>query len=954
MTTSTTTSAMDPGGPGRTTGWRATRLRCQRLAEPLGIDRPRPTFAWTPAGHGDGEPSAHQILVAGDPAPLAGGAGDMWDSGRVASTEVTGVRYAGAPLAAGRRYWWTVRLWGRDGRPGPYAPPTTFETGPLGPGDWLGTWIGGGAGVSSPLLRTQFAIPAGVRRARAHVAALGYYELRVNGARVGDRVLDPATTSYVHDPDLRDAAGQPARIPRASVLYSTYDVTDRLVAGENAVGLMLGHGWYSAEPENGPGPMPRTPYGDRPAALLQLEIETEDGEHLTVTSHEGWRTAPGPVRYNDYAHGERYDARRESPGWDAPGHQAEGWTPVTAISPPDTVPRSQPGQPIRVIETLRPVATRTTEDGRRLVDFGQHFSGWTRIRVSGPAGAEVTLRHAGEVTADGELDDDANMGAWLTARQTDTYVLRGEGEELWEPRFTLHGFRHLEVTTSDPAVRVRELAGRVVHSDLARVGEFGCSDDLLNRIHRNVLWSFRASFQGFPQDAADRGERVGWVGDPGWSVEDYLYDFDASAFWLKWLDDLADTQLPDGRFPTICPIHWRGMVDPDDWEVPDDQEIPPLPTWPYTDLTDFAMTSFASIVWNLYRFHGDRAILEDHYPAMRRGLEHLRSRADGLILREGLGDHMEPQPDGTCSVSPKRTPVALTSTAWFHAVTTMVADAAETIGRGVDAREYRALAAAIRTAFNDAFLDPRTGRYATGSQTAQAMALWHGLVPDEHRERVVEALVDRITEQDDGHLETGTMGTAALQHVLPEVGAADVMYRIATRTTFPSWGHQVVNGASTVWETWGGDRTFSRNMKLLALISTFLYNDVAGLAPAAPGWRVVRMRPRLTEQLTHAHARVRTVRGDAAVDWRTEYDALVLTAQVPAASTAEIWLPTDRFGDDDARLALTVDGVPLPPGGHAPGVRRVTRRRGHLVVETTGGTHRLRLCAASRDEPRCG
>jgi hypothetical protein len=634
---------------------RADRLRCEHLDDPLGIDVAAPAFGWVPTGC----QRAYQVRVATDPDLLADGVGDAWDSGRVESDEVNGVPYEGAQLASRRRYWWSVRLWGEGEEPGPFAPAASFEMGLLDPAYWEAAWIGGGEDVSSPLLRVGFDVPGKVRRARAHVAALGYYELRLNGERVGDQVLDPANTSYDHDPDLYDGDGMPARIPNPRVLYSTFDITGLLKPGANATGLILGHGWYSAESDIGPGPLPRTPYADRPRALLQIEIET-----------------------------------------------------------------------------LAPARMLTSGNGAAIADFGQHFSGWTRIKVSGPAGSEVVLRHFGELGDGGEPDDDANINAWLPARQTDTYVVKGGGEEVWEPRFTLHGFRYVEITTPGPETAVLQVEGRVVHSDLPRTGEFTCSDALLNQIHRNVLWTLRTSFQGFPQDAAERYERVGWVGDPGWAVEDYLYDFDAARFWLKWLDDLADTQLPDGRFPLICPIHWRGkiaMEAPDGYDVPDD-----------------------------------------------------------------FGE------------------------------------------------------------------------------------------------------------------------------------SSEVMYRIATRTTFPSWGDQVGRGATTIWETWGGDPTFSRNMKLLATIGKFLYNEVAGLTPAAPGWRRILVRPSLIHRLTHARASVRTVRGDASIDWRADEDGLHMTLEVPPASEAEVQVPCRRL--DAPRL--TRDGVL---------VTDLRRDGDRLVLTVGGGVHRFHL-----------
>ncbi|WP_040841296.1 family 78 glycoside hydrolase catalytic domain [Nocardia brevicatena] len=941
MTLFTTPGEDSIGGNGTLT---ATDLRCRHLTDPLGIDSARPVFSWVPTGKAN-TVRGFRILVAGDPDLLRRGIGDRWDSGKVESRDTSGVRYAGEALRSRERYWWTVRLWDDEGLPGAYAPAATFEMGLLDPSDWQAAWIAAeDPDTSSPQLRTEFDVSGVILRARAYVAALGYYELRLNGERVGDRVLDPATTTYDHDPELHDSEGNRVRIASPRILYSTYDITDRIRRGANAVGVTLGHGWYSAEEDIGPGPMPRTPYGDRPRALVQLELELADGGRQTIVSDADWKVHPGPITYNDYAHGEHYDARAETLGWDGPGFDAVGWGAAqVAERAPAGALRSQPLEPIRIIDTREPATTTTTRSEKTLVDFGQHISGWTRITVRGPEGAQVVLRHAGEVDLDGELDTDANEDAWLPARQRDEYILRGaESGETWEPRFTLHGFRYVELTVPDD-VRLDTVVARVVHSDLEPVGDFACSDPMLERIHHNVLWTFRASFQGFPQDAADRGERVGWVGDPGWSVEDYLYNYNSLSFWSKWLDDLADAQLADGRFPVICPIHWRGRVATETTEghedVPEDVSFG---YWPYALLNDFAMTSYPSIAWHLYQFYGDRSILEDHYEGMRRGLDFLRARAKGHIMTEGLGDHMEPQADGTCSVSPKRTPIELTSTAWYYAVTRMVADAAEVIGNTADATRYRELADCIRNAFNAEFFDESTGQYATGSQTALAMPLWLGLVPDEHRQLVGERLVQRIVESDNGHLATGTMGTAALQNVLADIGAADVMYDIATRPTFPSWAQQVLAGATTVWETWGGDPGFSRNMKLLAMIEKFLYNDVAGLAPAGPGWQSLLVQPKLTHRLQYARARVGTPRGEAAVEWTATAGDLDLRIRVPATSDAQIRFPVT--GPEP--VLISGDHVVWPAGEDPPSPHPIELCEGYLVVSVRGGDHRFRLLFA--------
>ncbi|HEY8525166.1 MAG TPA: family 78 glycoside hydrolase catalytic domain [Acidimicrobiales bacterium] len=932
----------------------ATRLTCQRLIDPLGVDEPAPVFGWTPVASRGGERQvAYQVLVASDPALLAPGRADRWDSGRVGSSAVAGVAYGGVALGSRERCWWTVRLWDRDGEVGEVAAPATFEMGLLEPDDWAASWIAGG-GPGSVLLRRAFTVDRPVARARAYVSGLGHYELRLNGAKCGDRVLDPPTTTYDHDPELLDAAGRPARIRSPRVPYVVHDITDRVRPGANVVGLVLGNGWFSFADEPHTGL--RRPWADRPRALAQLEVDFRDGSRLVVASDASWTVGTSPIVHDDPVHGERYDARLEQPGWDEPGFDDAGWEAATLVDGPGGALRCLAIEPTRVIETRPPVAVRDLPGGVRIFDFGQHVSGWTRIVVSGPPGAEVTLRHAGELHEDGTLDDRANMAAHSTARQTNVYVLGGPGgpggssgsgdttsasgpsSAAWEPRFTLHGFRYVELA-APPDVHVEAVEARVVHSDVAASGRFRCANELLNRIDENVRWTYRASFQGYPQDAADRSERIGWLGDPGWIIEDFLYTFDTHAYWAKWLDDIRDTQLPDGSVPIATPIHWRGSTN---WDV--------LPRFPYAPWPDFSVATYVVIAWHVYRFHGDRALLERHYDSMWRALDWAVGLADDGILGAGFGDHMEPLPDGTCTPIAQRTPVALTSTAWLYAMADIVASAAQVLGDASGAAKASDVREAVRKAFDARFFDPAAARYATGSQTALALPLWLGLVPEEHRAAVARNLVDDIVGRDGRHLATGTMGTAALEQVLGEIGAAGVMYDIATQDDFPGWGYQVAQGATTVWETWGhAARSYpeaSRNMKLLAAVSVFLYRDVAGLACLAPAWELLRIRPAVTDRLAHAEACVRTVRGDAAVAWWRgdgPDNALEVEIVVPDTSRADVWLPmaTDGVvtaGADDRQLWPVT-----APGPRPQELRHVRWEDGFLRFEAGGGTHRFRV-----------
>jgi alpha-L-rhamnosidase len=899
----------------------------------------RPTFSWVPvAGSRGEEQTAYRLLVASGPGLLFDGRADLWDSGVVASDAVSGVGYDGRPLESRERCWWSVQLWDRNGDAGAFSEPATFELGLLDADDWRATWIGDHVIGGPPLLRREFEIPGDVRRARAYVTGLGYYELRLNGEKVGDRVLDPAQTSYSHAEDLRGPT-EHVRIRTPRVIYAVFDITEQLRRGANAVGLILGNGWYSAS-DNWIGRQ----WADRPRGLVQLEIELEDGARVVVASDESWRVAAGPIVSSSHVHGEDYDARLEHPGWDQPGF-ADTWAPALPLPAPDGVLSTAMIEPIRVTETLAPVEIVELRDGVRIVDFGQHISGWTRIRVTAPAGGRVTLRHAGEIDGGGELEDRANINEGLApARQTDVYTSAGGSAE-WEPRFTLHGFRYVEVTTT-PGVALDGVDARVVHSDVAAIGSFECSNELLNRIDSNVRWTYRASMQGYPQDAPDRSERVGWLGDPGWIIEDYLYQFDTIAFWAKWLDDIRDAQLDDGTPPIVAPVHSpASFMDTPDWA-----------------------TAYPVIAWQVYIFSGDRTILERHYRGMKDVLDWFSGFAVDGIVSAGFGDHMEPQPDGTCQGEPLNTPVDLTSTAWWYRTADIVASTAELLGED-DAESIRALAESIRASFTRAFFDEATATYGPGNQTSLALPLWFGLVPAEHRDRVAANLIEQITGPDRSHLTTGTMGTAALEQVLADVGGADAMYDLATQTDYPSWGDQIRQGATTVWEAWGGNLrwpqitdsllptedgsealvTSSRSMKLLAAVSKFLYKDVAGISPTAPGWARIRVRPALTHRLAHASARTATPRGEVAIAWRRESGRLEIELTVPSTSVADVVIPVGAFLEpvlsEGERTLWSVGDA----GASQPGIAGLRRSEDELRLEAGGGTYRF--VVTERTEP---
>jgi len=923
------------------------QLKCEYTVNPVGIDAAKPRFSWLLESTRRAQTqAAYQILVASSEEDLKQGIGNLWDSGKVVSSESVNIPYEGPALTSGQKCWWKVRCWNEPGygggyagvpnhdlrtvqamreqRPGTYSAPATFEMGLLKPGDWQGKWIGAGSEVSSPLLRKAFTLNTQVKRATVHVCGLGYYELYLNGKKVGDHVLDPGTTHYHND--------QPMELG-SRVLYVTYDVTDQLMAGANALAVMLGHGLYSAEKDVQPSPSGREPYGDRPRVILQMNVELADGSRFSVATDPTWKASSGPTTYNDYCHGETYDARLEKSGFSTPGYSDSDWAPASELPRPSGRMVAQMLPPIRVMETLKPVRLLHPKEGVCVYDFGQNFSGWTRLRVRGPKGATVTIRHGACVYEDGSLDARSNLyslDCTHIARQTETYILKGEGEEVWEPRFTMHGFRYAEVTGLPGPPTLENLEGRHARSSVETIGRFVCSNDLINRIHRAACWTLMSSMQSYPQDAADRSERVGWLGDS--IPEDYMLNYDTAAYWAKWAADLSDAQKPDGDLPIICPLHWRRS-----WNGYG------------AGWTEWKST-YPIVVWSIYEHYGDRRILREHYDGMKRLVSFLGKTANGHVIEAGRGDHMEPQPDGTVSSRSKHTPDSLTATAYYCLDARIVARAAEILGQRRDAGHYAELASQIKSAFNRKFLDESTSQYATGSQTANAIPLSFNMVPEERIAAVVGNLVADVTARHHGHLSTGMLGTDALAQALPKYGRADVMYTIATQTTFPSWGYMLSKGATTLWESWQDDpkQQLSLNMKVYSSVDKFFYKDLAGIRADAPGYERIAIKPQVVGDLKSAAASLQTVRGLVAVDWKRGDKSLELNTTLPVNSRATVSIPT--MGLEKVTIIESaqpvwkngsyVAGVPGITGGNAIG--------DHVIFDVGSGSYRFMLAGTPK------
>ncbi|MFJ2760880.1 alpha-L-rhamnosidase [Streptomyces prasinus] len=694
-------------------------------------------------------------------------------------------------------------------------------------------------------LRHEFRLPRKkVARARLYATALGVYEPHLNGKRVGHDQLAPGWTDY----DTR-------------LQYQTYDVTDALRPGANALGAHLAHGWYAGNicwfgPHQ---------YGKHPALLAQLEVEYADGTSERITTGPDWRAAPGPIVSADLLTGETYDARKETAGWTSPGFDAGAWRPVRdadAAAPPRIV--AQVDGPVRVEKELRTRKVTEPEPGVFVFDLGQNMVGSVRLRVSGKKGTAVRLRHGEVLDPDGTLYT-ANL---RSAAATDTYILKGTGAEVYEPRFTFHGFRYVEVTGFPGTPPASAVTGRVMHTSAPFTLTFETDVPMLNQLHRNITWGQRGNFLSIPTDTPARDERLGWTGDINVFAPTATYTMESARFLTKWLVDLRDAQTSDGAFTDVAPQAGdlgRGTAG-----------------WGDAGVT---------VPWALYRTYGDRRVLEDAWPSVRAWLRHLEQNSTGLLRpAEGFGDWL--------NVSDE-TPKDVIATAYFAHSADLAARIAKELGE--DPAPYAGLHARVRTAFETAYVTA-DGRVKGDTQTAYVLALSMNLVPDALREAAADRLVALI-EARDWHLSTGFLGTPRLLPVLTDTGHTEVAYRLLHQRTFPSWGFQIDKGATTMWERWDSlqpDGEFqspsmnSFNHYAYGSVGEWMYANIAGIAPGRAGYRQIVIRPRPGGEVTSARATFTSLYGPVSTAWEQRSGRFRLTCGVPANTTAEVWIPTDH------------------------------------------------------------
>lgn len=846
-----------------------TRLRTEHFIDPLGIDVRKPRFSWIMVDPRRGAvQSAYRLEVSAN--------GEVvWDTGKVAGDRSVLIDYAGPVLQPRTVYQWKVRVWDGNGRESPWSEVATFETGLRDQSAWKASWIQlpiegrRGQMLPAPCFRKEFSVGKEMSRARLYATALGVYEMSLNGKRVGDASLTPGWTDYF-----------------ARVQYQTYDVTGMLREGTNAIGAMLGDGWYFGY-ITGAWERGEKRYGDCPKLMAQLIVDYQDGSSEIVGTDGSWKcTESGPVRYSDIYMGEGYDARNHMPGWDRPNFDDSSWSAVASIEPKDIQIEAQRGPLVRAAEEIKPVQKTRPANNTWIFNMGQNMVGRVRLNVKGPAGATVTIRHAEMLNPDGTLYTENLRGAKATAE----YTLKGEGEEVWEPRFTFFGFQYVEITGFPGEPDLNSITGVVLHSDMEPAGSFECSDPLINQLQSNIRWGQRGNYLDVPTDCPQRDERLGWTGDAQVFMRTAAFNYDIAGFFTKWLWDLQDSQDEEGRYAHIAP------------------------RLPNNIGGGSAAWADAGIIcpWTMYLCYGDTRVLAQHYESMKRWIEFLDSILDNDVCGNGgFGDWL--------SID-AHTPKELIGAAFYVYSSRLMARIARVLGKDDDAEGFEKRVERGKRGWQREFVTPN-GRIIGDTQTAYVLALHFDLLPKEQRAAAAKRLVKNIRDRDT-HLSCGFVGSPYINHVLTDTGNLDVAFDLLNQKSWPSWLYAVTKGATTIWERWDGwteENGFqspgmnSFNHYAYGAIGEWLYTKVAGLDldPEQPAYKHVIIDPHPGGGLTHATAALDSEYGRIESGWELDSDTFTLSVLIPPNTTATIKVPADNVGQvsESGAPAVESEGV---------------------------------------------
>ncbi len=897
-------------------------LRTEYLHDPDGIDMAHPRFSWIIGSAQRGvSQRGYEILVATELSDLSPGKADMWDSQQVTSDKSVNVVYNGKKLESDKTYYWTIRVKDPNNQWSDWSRAAIFHTGLLNKSDWQGEWIGApDTTISSPLLRKEFNLGKKVKSAHVFISGLGYYELYLDGEKVGNHKLDPGTSDF-----------------NKRALYVAYDVTNYLNKGDNAIGVWLGNGYFRMNRKR-----PFRYYGDRPQLMLQMNITYTDGSTVHVVSNTSWKVSASPIVANSVYDGEIYDARREKKGWDTPGYNDQSWSNAVDLKAPKTRKLSaQLMPPIRVEKRMYPIKMNQPVKNTYVFDFGQNFTGWPVLRVNGGEGERVVMKTAevsrkdmvqmqgGNTTS---IVDTIDNREDRSAKARDIYILSGKpGTEVYSPRFTYQGFRYVQVQGYPGKPNLTSVTADFVHTDVTKVGSFKCSNPLFNRIHHNVLWGQRSDLMSMPTDCPQRDERMGWMADADLSAEEAMHNFDMAAFYTNWINEIQDEQNTNGSVPDIVPDHkWLSgtHIGTPSWQV-----------------------AYPLLVWYMHKYYGDNRIIEEHYNSLKKWMDYMKSISHDYIITRGRGDWVPPERGGT----PGDHSIALTSTGYYYISANLMAHMAGILGRKSDSLKYAELAQHIKEAFNNRFWNKSKGDYNTGSQTSDVFPLYAGLVPKIHQQQVLNQIIENINLKHNGHLWVGILGVKALIEALPEYDKTNVLYKITDQRTYPGWGYMIAKGSTTLWERWGGYRYFNAGMNSLnhimfGSIDEFFYKDIAGIRSLAPGFKKILIKPYVSKKMTYAEGSVKTIHGRVTSDWKKAGNSFILKVVIPANCNAVIDVPkTDLKPPYRLTESNKVIWENQNEMGKDDGVTNVTDAGKYLEVAAGSGTYKFILSGHSSD-----
>lgn len=865
-------------------------LRCEYIKNPLGIST-TPMLSWeAEASSRAQEQLFYEIIVADNEENLLNQKALVWKSGKRKSDQSINVFYQGKPLKSFTRYYWKVRIYNQEGKASAWSETAWWETAMLKAADWKAQWIGDGTippattedfykADPAPLFRKSFHIKKEIKTARLYIAGLGYYEASINGSRIGDHVLDPGWTNY-----------------GKQILYNTYDITSQLQSGENVVGVVLGNGFFNPIPMRVFKLLREYLYIGRPCVKAQIRVAYTDGSVETITTDTSWKTAPGPIIRNNVYLGEQYDANQEIANWDHPSANDSQWKQASLSDIPagELIPQMQP--PIRVTEIIRPVRMTETRPGEFIFDMGQNFAGVARIKVKGPKGTMIKIRYGEDVYSDGSLNVMTSVGGQVktvwnanwdtpgqpqTAWQEDCYILKGEGEEVWSPRFTFHGFRYVEITGWPGRPALDQIEGLRMNSDLQRTGTFACSNEMFNKLNKAIDYTFLSNVFSVQSDCPAR-EKFGYGGDIVGIARSFLWFYDMENFYRKAVNDYANDQRPSGGMTETAPFN--GIADqglgensgPVGWQL-----------------------AFGYMQKRLYEFYGDIRTIEQFYPTFARQVEFLRSKAEEHIIDRCINDHESLE---------ERIPALFATAHYYHHVI-LLAEFAGLTNRKNDATTYTRLAEEIKQSFIKKFLQPGTGKVGNQTQGAQAFALYYHLLPENEKEAAFHILLKAIEERD-GHIAAGIFGVPAILEVLRRNDRNDIAYKMVNKRTFPGWGHMIESGATTVWETWKySDNVYSHNHPMFGSVGEWFYQALLGINPAAPGFKRIIIKPQPTADLTWAKGSFHSIYGEIISDWTKTESTFTLKVSIPANTTAKIYLPSTKAS------SIKEDGKPVDRSG---------------------------------------